>query len=431
MTGNSIFLFEYITGGGFNRFDIPASLFCEGFGMLKSLINDFHELKFDISTLIDERISKLSENLPINSHTIEKKDDFLSSYAKELKRHDYCLIIAPEFQNILYNLTELATKNNKKLLSIGLDGIRKGTSKIETFHYFRDNTLPTPPTYQIPTHENRLDKRFILKKLEEFGSLIIKPKDGVGTESIFFMDTPNQIEELFSNYNEIFEQDRQYILQKYINGIDLSCSIVRDIHDNCQILSINSQNLIFKNTKDGSEYFGGSTPADGHRQIKPLIKKHLSKVNLSPYIGFFGIDFILKSDKTPEFIEINPRVTTPYVGISQISEISIAKLILESYNSSIDPEASEINGHSLFTRLELGYPKDLDLEHLRTSIIPKIMRKYPEIIVPPISFGQSLDSSNFQFSCFIATKEKDAKHSLEKLQKIKSRLRKDNFLITR
>ena len=63
MSKNKIFIFEFVSGGGFNQGDIPSSLFCEGYGMLKSIITDFKALNLEISTLLDYRISFLSTYL--------------------------------------------------------------------------------------------------------------------------------------------------------------------------------------------------------------------------------------------------------------------------------------------------------------------------------------------------------------------------------
>ncbi len=41
MMKNRIFIFEFVSGGGFNKIEIPISLFCEGYGMLRSIIMDF------------------------------------------------------------------------------------------------------------------------------------------------------------------------------------------------------------------------------------------------------------------------------------------------------------------------------------------------------------------------------------------------------
>ncbi len=63
MRKKTLFIFEYVSGGGFNQMEIPSSLFCEGYGMLKSLILDFKKLNFKISTLLEHRIFFLSSYL--------------------------------------------------------------------------------------------------------------------------------------------------------------------------------------------------------------------------------------------------------------------------------------------------------------------------------------------------------------------------------
>ena len=56
MNKKKIFIFEFISGGGFNKDDIPSSLFCEGFGMLRSIIADFKAIGFNITEYAVVRI---------------------------------------------------------------------------------------------------------------------------------------------------------------------------------------------------------------------------------------------------------------------------------------------------------------------------------------------------------------------------------------
>ena len=63
MNKSKIFICEFASSGGFNQKNIPSSLFCEGFGMLRSIITDFKTINFTISTLLDYRLSHLSKYL--------------------------------------------------------------------------------------------------------------------------------------------------------------------------------------------------------------------------------------------------------------------------------------------------------------------------------------------------------------------------------
>ncbi|MHA1349843.1 MAG: hypothetical protein ACTSPZ_03280, partial [Promethearchaeota archaeon] len=60
MFRQDIFIFEFVSGGGFSHDEIPSSLFCEGYAMLRTIIEDFKNLGFHITTLLDSRIEFLS-----------------------------------------------------------------------------------------------------------------------------------------------------------------------------------------------------------------------------------------------------------------------------------------------------------------------------------------------------------------------------------
>ena len=63
MSKKKIFIFEFLCGGGFNKVNIPSSLFSEGFGMLRSIVSDFKAQDFEIKTMLDYRAQFLSEFL--------------------------------------------------------------------------------------------------------------------------------------------------------------------------------------------------------------------------------------------------------------------------------------------------------------------------------------------------------------------------------
>ncbi|MFX0070327.1 MAG: ATP-grasp domain-containing protein, partial [Candidatus Hermodarchaeota archaeon] len=223
MKSESIFIFEFVSGGGFNQVDIPSSLFCEGFGMLRSIIEDFKELDLEILTLLDYRISYLSNYLKADIiEPVNANDNYVISFKKLLKKSNFCFIIAPEFSNILYNLTKIVKDRKKKLLSVDLEAISIGSSKIKTFDFFRKYSVNTPETFQIP-FKNGLDVDFINQKLSQFNSpIIIKPEDGVGAENIYYFENSSQIYNFFKESEFIIDTNRSYIVQKFIEGRDLS-----------------------------------------------------------------------------------------------------------------------------------------------------------------------------------------------------------------
>lgn len=439
MNGNRIFIFEFVSGGGFNQVEIPSSLFCEGYGMLRSIIADFKAMDFEITTLLDDRIAFLSHYLEADSLQYIKADDnYICIFKESVKNCDYTFIVAPEFTNILYNLTKIVKEENKKLLSVGLEGIQLGSSKIKTYDYFRSNNVKTPKTYLIPL-KNGLDVEFIIQKFKKFNSpIVIKPLDGVGAESMFYFEEKNQIYNFFKgSVGNNIDLNRKFILQEFIEGEDLSVSLVgspicaEQPHVTPLILSINYQDININNSNGDSEYFGGYTPVENYEQIKNLLSETFGKLDLSMFNSHFGVDFIKNQDFLT-FIEINPRLTTSYIGIRNILNANPVEFILNNYSNFQDIKRIEIQNHSIFKRIELEYVGDKTINEIKDFMIPNLLTEIPEFVTPPISFNEPKQTNKIHFSCFIATKEKDINYSRKRLAEIKDILNKKyNFEVIR
>ncbi len=432
MSKQDILIFEFVSGGGFNQVDIPISLFCEGFGMLRSIIADFKALDFEIYTILDSRIYFLSRFLQADIiKEIDPKENYLKIFKTLVQECKYAFIIAPEFSNILYDLTKIVKNHNKILLSTNLEGIRIGTSKIITHNFFKNSEIPTPKTYLIPYKEKNLDYDFIIEKFNKFKKpIVIKPEEGVGAESIYYFETENQIKEFFLSIKDIIEYERNYIIQEYIEGRDLSLSLIGASYSlNSQvqyplILSVNFQDINIKSFKYKSEYFGGYTPVENQKEVIKELDFFFRKFNLSKFNGYFGIDFISKSDKSPCFIEINPRLTTSYVGLRNTINQNPAKLILNSKLNCVEPTDIKHIYYSHFSKIEMIFKEAIINDEFNEVMLPKLIREIPEFVTPPISLGKTK-----QFSCFIATKTKDLNSSRRRMKEIIQLLKKLDFKI--
>jgi len=431
MSNTKLFVFEFVSGGGFSQVEIPSSLFCEGYGMLKSIITDFKTFDFEISTILDYRISFLSNYLRADIVVfVDNKDNYIEQFKRTIKKCQMCFIIAPEFSNILYDLTKIAKDNGKKILSIGLEGVELGSSKFRTYEFFKKNKINTPQTYLIPFKDNSLDLDFILQKFNELKCpIIIKPDDGVGAEKIYYLENVNQIYDLFYEYNNKFDQERIYVLQEYIEGEDLSVSLIGKTNkENPIILTVNSQNISIKNSKSDSEYFGGYTPVENNEQIRENIAEILKRLDFSNFNSFFGIDFIKKADNSIYLLEINPRLTTSYIGIRNIINYNLLELIINPKSDVHDSKDRAINMNSTFSRIELVYEGTKKTKEIENYIIPVLVEEIPELITPPISFSTSNQEIMRYYSCFVATKEKDLGSSRNRIMEILKIFEKFDFV---
>lgn len=435
MNKSKIFICEFASGGGFNQKNIPFSLFCEGYAMLKSIIADFKAIDFTISTLLDYRVSYLSEYLQAdNIKVVSEKDNFLKKFETSVKENEYCFIIAPEFSNILYDLTKIVKSNRKALLSVDLKGIELGTSKFKNYMFFKKNNLTTPQTHLIPFKGRLLDPEFVIQKYKEFKTpIVIKPDDGVGAESIYYFENESQILSFFKERSHDLEPERPFILQNFIDGKDLSVCLISLFNKSKNqkkppvILSVNAQEINIKSSSGASEYFGGYTPAENYKEIRAQLEPIFRKVDFSMFCGYFGIDFVRSIDNSILFIEINPRLTTSYIGLRNIIDVNPAELIYNSKTDSSDFPKIEIIGFSKFTKLNLAYKGNKSKEEINDTINPKLTKEIPEIVTPPIMFNNLNNDKIFRFSCFIATKTKNLSMSQNRINEIGKIFEKFDF----
>jgi len=256
---------------------------------------------------------------------------------------------------------------------------------------------------------------------------VIKPEDGVGAESIYYFEKEYQILDFFKELNRKDDNKRNFILQEFIEGRDSSLSLIGapnllDLHP--IILSVNSQDISIKNLK--SEYFGGYTPLENYKEILKELSVVMKKINFSKIEGYFGIDFIEKYPSTLYFIEINPRLTTSYIGLRNTINLNCAELILNSKTNNLESVEIKVLNHSHFTRVDFYINEFKDKEELYEKLIPSLMKQIPEFVTPPIS----LNNSN-QFSCFIATKMKDLASSKIRVNEIIQSLKNLNFKLVK
>ena len=91
-------------------------------------------------------------------------------------------------------------------------------------------------------------------------------------------------------------------------------------------LSINSQEIIQNDNR--IKYIGCETPIK-HPLEKEIIEISNIIVNSIPGLkGFIGIDYIIQKEKIV-FVEINSRITTPYIVLQKICNQNLTNGIID------------------------------------------------------------------------------------------------------
>jgi predicted ATP-grasp superfamily ATP-dependent carboligase len=95
------------------------------------------------------------------------------------------------------------------------------------------------------------------------------------------------------------------------------------------------------------QYLGGRIPADISPESAALIEDliHSTCKTIPGLKGYLGIDLLLPEAGTPLVVEINPRVTTSYVGYRRLCRGTIARRLLSSVAPALACKA-DLEWHS-------------------------------------------------------------------------------------
>ena len=302
----TIFICEYITGGGYINKKISKKLFLQAKSILKSLIIDFNKIpNLKIVYTWDYRFKKLKKIKNVECFEIKRKP--LKKWSNIIKKSDIFFPIAPETENKLIELIKL-NKFKKKMVSNEVSAIKISSSKYETYKFLQKNSIPTLKTFNIERTDVKNTKNWVAK-----------PDDGAGCEYNY----------IFSNKKNLFNflnLNKNFVAQPLVKGVSYSANVI-PIKNKAFILNFNKQEISYKKRK---------MVFKGNKFIKKVpfeikIKKNIIYIynNLVGLNSFFGIDFII-SNKKIFFLDINPRITTSYKNINKNLKINAAKKILNT-----------------------------------------------------------------------------------------------------
>jgi predicted ATP-grasp superfamily ATP-dependent carboligase len=344
----NLLVYEYFTGGGFPEGDLPRGLAEEALGMLWALLDDFQDWgAVRTVTALDPRFE---ERIPgLNRHTLpadkvvpaspnEHKDIFLSL----LKVCDGALIIAPESEGILSGLLAEVEREGIRLLGSSASATALAGNKEACGKTLSLANLPVPETCAA-------DFSSAVKFAERIGyPLVLKPLDGVSCEGVCLVTSPADIPAALASLRKVSSRER-FLVQSFIDGIHASVSLL--VADGRSLpLSLNRQ-LIRMGIQ--FEYLGSEVPFD-HATAGYAIQLASSAVSRFPGLkGYVGVDLIIAGDSV-RLIEINPRLTTSYIGLRQVSRTNPAKGIYEACVRGILPESFPLAGRVVAVKNDPG-----------------------------------------------------------------------------
>lgn len=299
-----ILVFEYITGGGFNKQELPDSLAGEGSLMLNALLNNLAGINgLDITVMLDWRISQLIRETGINKLTIKPEHDITEEFFRLVEQSDAVWPIAPEFDNILQTLCQTVESLGKILLTSPAAAVAIAGNKLKTYELLSQHRIATVPTRMFDD-------------VYAPGEWMVKPIDGVGCADSYVINSRQDFE-------RITARKSSYIIQPHLQGEKTSLSCLFK-HGRAWLVCVNLQRFELVN----GQYHLADIVVNHHPDsgsYQQLITKIAGA--LPELWGYVGIDLIENEDSL--VLEINPRLTTSFVGIYDALGINIAEAVLQ------------------------------------------------------------------------------------------------------
>jgi predicted ATP-grasp superfamily ATP-dependent carboligase len=331
---DSILVFEYFTASG----EKDKCIISEAEALIFALIDDLKDLNIDLV------INKSYENVVKdyeNVNPILIDEDIIDWLGENAANFNRAIFIAAENNNNLYNITRILEENDVKTYTSNSEACFKTSDKYETYEALPIE-IPQPRSFRFKIDPKGYWKRAIENLHEKWQAedpltplgLIIKPLVGVDCENIVIIEN---IEDLTLDLDKIFIPGSRVLVQEYIEGTDVSVSLLSD-GENAIPISFNQQFIKLKDDK--GIYLGGKLPFDDKYKDEAMEIATKAVEAMDGLKGFVGVDLIINSDEQDIYsvylLEINSRFTTPYVGLKQVSNINIGKTIVDLIDGEID-----------------------------------------------------------------------------------------------
>jgi tyramine---L-glutamate ligase len=267
--------------------------------MVTALATDFAALD-ETQVVILRDIRRALPPLPrMHVRNVSDVDQYRAAFDQETARADWTLVIAPEPGGHLVERVERVNRCGGRLLGPGTAIARLASDKHATAKHLAKAGVPIPegarlsPDGSVPA---------VLT-----GPVVIKPCDGAGSQGVRRLDWPRPADE--------WPHDpRKWRIEKFYPGRAASVAFLCGpgglvpLAPCAQMLS-----------DDGHfRYLGGRLPLAPALAERARDIARRAVATLPEPLGYLGVDLVLGADPSGRddvVIEINPRLTTSYIGL--------------------------------------------------------------------------------------------------------------------
>lgn len=292
-----IFIYEHLTALGVGR--APGSpehsLYREGKAMRDAVVADFAQLE-------DTEVITFPDNAGRCA---------LQALLLFATRCDWTVVIAPELDGILAEWVADLRQNGCPVLAPSNEAIALTSDKLALATHWRDHGILTPATTdRAPTG------------CEAF-PVVWKPRSGAGSTATYLLRSTLDLPRAQLAREAEFPNGAM-ILQEFVPGRAASIAFLCGPAGNVPLLP--AFQLL-----DEFKYRGGEMPIPAALAERAVRLSTRAMGCVPGLLGYVGVDLVLgdAADGSRDFaIEINPRLTTSYVGLRALADFNLAEAML-------------------------------------------------------------------------------------------------------
>ena len=309
-----VLVYEFFSAGGSSQWQETvetASLLKEGAAMVAAVADDLVRLENVNPVVIQDR--RLSGGMRQQAGDVVWVADSQSEqreFDRLVTQADWTILVAPEWDDILLQRARRCLQRGGRLLGPGPELIQLAADKGALAHYLQQHDLPVPSGHALQ-HGDPLPDSFDYPA-------VLKPRFGAGSAGIRWVNDPTDQVAWDASFDE-------YRMESYCPGVPISVAVLMGPAGNIVLppcYQSLSQDHMFL-------YLGGQVPINDELVERAQRLAHRVAAVLPGGVGYVGLDMVLGEDAQQDvLIEVNPRLTTSYVGLSALVNGNLAEGIL-------------------------------------------------------------------------------------------------------
>ena len=223
---------------------------------------------------------------------------------------DWTIVIAPEIDGALAERCEWVRRVGGRLLGPNAQAIEIASDKQHTAEWLAAHAVPTPLGIALGPHRT-LPAGFQYPA-------VLKPRNGAGSLGVRYV--------VADEAQSCITGDGAWRLESFSPGVAASVALVCGL--GTLALAPASQRLA---SDGGFAYLGGALPLAEPFAARAVQLATRAVESLPQPLGYLGVDLVLGEDsqgRDDVVIEINPRLTTSYVGLRAATKCNLAAAML-------------------------------------------------------------------------------------------------------